>query len=234
MSQLSFDRFVEVLRQIVETRGLKLLCTVADDSTPSAVVELCRGAEISIQLRFGFHEEKDRALSLAYVLLVRWPKAEQMFRDLQPAPSYDINELPREAIEWRNRLHPIAHLRLYEDKSYFRRPSPVKLEASELKLIPQVLAEVVDTSVGRVISEYSKYCDPDELARAALEPERKSRLLMHPMIVATILIAAGKRQEFERWRAAYRSGFIGKPTRKPKVQERGEQYMAALEGQLSE
>jgi hypothetical protein len=234
MSQPPFDRFVEILRQIVEARGLKLLCTIADDSEASAVVELRTGAEISLQLRFGFHERKNGALSSAYEFLVRWPRAERMFRDLQPPPSYDINELPRKVIEWRNRLHPIAHLRFYQDKSYFSRPSPVELEASESNLIGQVLAEVVDTSIGRVIPEYSQYCDPNELARAALEPEPMSRLMMSPMTVATILVAAGKRQEFERWRSAYRSGFMGKPTRKPKVQQRDEQYMAALEGQLGE
>jgi hypothetical protein len=233
MSQPSFDRFVETLRQIVEARGLKLLSTLADDSNVSTVVELRTGVEISLQSRFNFHERKDGALLLIYEFLVRWPRAERMFRDLQPPPSHDINELPREVIEYRNRLHPIAHLRLYEDKSYFSRPSPVELEASESKLMGQVLAEVVDTLIGRVIPEYSQYCDPNELARAALEPERIWRLMMHPMIVATILVAAGKRQEFERWRSAYRSGFMSKPTRK-QFQERFEQYMATLEGQLSE
>jgi hypothetical protein len=234
MSQSSFDRFVEILLQIIEAQELKLLCTVADDSKVSAIVELWTGAEISLQSRFAFHERRDGALSLVYDFLVRWPRAEQMFRNLQPPPSYDINELPREVIEWRNRLHPIAQLRISEDKSYFSRPSPIELEASEPKLIAQVLAELVDASIERVIPEYSRYCDPNELVRAALEPEPISRLLTPPMSIATILVAAGKRQEFERWRSAYRSGFMGKPTRKPRVQERDEQYMAALEGQLSE
>lgn len=233
MSQSSFDRFVEILRQIIEARGLTLLSTLADDFKVSAVVELRTGAEISLQLEFSFHERKDGALSLIYGFLVRWPRAEQMFRDLRPPPSHDINELPRAVIEYRNRLHPIAQLRIGEDKSYFSRPSPVELGASESRLIAQALAEVVDASIETVIPEYSRYCDPDELSRAAPKPERISRLLTHPMTVATILVAAGKRQEFERWRSAYRSGFMGKP-RKPRVQERDEQYMAALEGRLSE
>jgi hypothetical protein len=63
----------------------------------------------------------------------------------------------------------------------------------------------------------------------APEPETKSRLLMLPMNVATILAAAGKKQAFRTWREVYRDGFIGNPIMKRKARQHDEPYMSALE-----
>jgi hypothetical protein len=126
----------------------------------------------------------------------------------------------------RNRLWSIALLTIDRRGLYFKRHSPVSFGASEVEKIPKFLTHVTDALVETVIPAFSGYCDVSELARAAPLPEQESWLLISPRNVAAILVAAGKRQEFEAWKRAYRKGAFGKPT------PIDDHYMTALQTQL--
>jgi hypothetical protein len=222
------SHLVDGLQELAKARALKVLAVLAEGTTTQrVVVELCHGPEISLQTRFGFHAQKDGTLLVTYSTVFRWPRAEEIERDLRPPPPGDPGTFTPEMLEAQNALYPIASLRIDEDSKYFDRPSPVRFASSEFEMIPALLAEVVDVLVEKVIPQFSCYCDADQLARAAPEPLAKSRLEMPPMSVATILAAAGKKQEFRIWREAYRNGFIGK-----RKGRQTDDYMSALENRL--
>jgi hypothetical protein len=224
------SHLVDVLQELAKARALNVLAVLAEGTrTRRAVVELSHGPEISLQTGFGFHAQKDGTLSVTYSTVVRWPRAEEIIRDLRPPPPGDPGTFTPEMLEAQNALYPIALLRVDEDSKYFDRPSPVRFASSEFEMIPGLLAEVVDVLVEKVIPQFSCYCDADQLARAAPEPLAKSRLDMQPMCVATILAAAGKKQEFWIWREAYRNGFIGSAIARRKALPHLERYMSALE-----
>jgi hypothetical protein len=228
-----FSHLVDVLHELATARALKVLAVLAEGMrTRRVVVELCRGPEISLQTKFGFHAQKDGTLLVAYSTVFRWPRAEEIMRDLRSPPPSDPGTFTPEILEAQNALYPIALLRVDEDSKYFDRPSPVRFAPSELEMIPALLAEVVDVLVEKVIPQFSCYCDADQLARVAPEPLAKSRLETDPMRVATILAAAGKKQEFRIWREAYRNGFIGGAIARRKARQHHERYMSALESRL--
>jgi hypothetical protein len=222
------SHLVDGLQELAKARALKVLAVLAEGTrTRRVVVELCHGPEISLQTRFGFHAEKDGTLSVTYSTVVRWPRAEEIERDLRPPPPGDPATFTPEMLEAQNALYPIASLRVHDGSKYFDPPSPVRFASSEFEMIPALLAEVVDVLVEKVIPQFFCYCDADQLARAAPEPLAKTRLEMPPMSVATILAAAGKKQEFRMWREAYRNGFIGK-----RKGRQTDDYMSALESRL--
>jgi hypothetical protein len=225
----SIDVLAEAASAVVNQRGIKVLKIVTEGTTTRRVLfELCRGPEISLQSELGFHLQKDRGVLVTWTLPLRWPRAEEMLRDLRPPSPYGADVLTAEVLEARAMLYPIAQLRIDEDPAYFARPSPVKLAPTELETISALVGDVVEILVKRVAPEFCSYCDIDELSRMAVEPEAKSRLLMAPMDIPTILAAAGKRQEFEAWREAYRKKFIVRDD----VKERHEKYMSALKSRL--
>jgi hypothetical protein len=224
------SHLVDVLQALAKARALKVLAVATEGTrTRRIVVELCHGPEISLQTSFGFHAEKNGTLSVTYSTVVRWPRAEEIERDLRPPLPGDPATFTPHMLEGRNALYPIALLRIDGDSEYFDRPNPARFASSEFEMIPALLAEIVDVLVEKVIPEFSCYCDVDQLARAAPEPLAKSRLEMPPMTVPTILAAAGKMQEFRTWREAYRKGLVEYTIRKPEARQRAEHYMSALE-----
>jgi len=224
---------MEALPAMVNRRGLEVLGNVTEGTTTRRLMfELCRGSQISLQPEFGFHLQKDRTVRVTWTIALRWPIAEEMLRDLRPPSPYGPDVLTPQVLEARSTLYPIAQLRVCEDPAYFARPSPARFAPSEFSTMPDLVANVLDILVGRVASEFCSYCDIDELGQVAVEPEAKSRLLMAPMNVAAILVAARKRHEFEAWREAYRNGFVGPRFRGREVNEWHEQYMSSLEGRL--
>jgi hypothetical protein len=227
------DKLLALISAMVDRRGLKVLGNVAEGTrTRRLIFELCHGSQISLQVEFGFHIKKDRTLLITWTSSLRWLVPEEMLRDLRPPSPYGSEVSTPEVLEARNMLYPIAQLRVCEDPTYFARPSPVGFLPSEVSVIPDFVANAVDILVEKVSREFCYYCDIDELSRAAMEPEMKSRLLMAPMNVAAILVAAGKRREFEAWRDSYRNGLLGAPTWRSEVRELHEQYMSALESRL--
>ena len=229
----SFKVLLEGLSAMLNRRGLKVLGNVTEGATTRRLIfELCRGSQISLQPEFGFHLQKDRTVLVAWRTALRWPNAEEMLRDLRPPSPYGPEVLTPEVVEARNMLYPIAQLLVCDDTAYFTRASPVRFRPSEFNTIPDLIANVVENLVEKVAPNFSSYCEIEELCRVVVEPEAKSRLLMPPMNVAAILVAAGKRHEFEAWREAHRKGFAGAPVWRLKVKERDEQYMSSLQGRL--
>ena len=228
MARSASDGLIEALRAIVTARGLKVLRTIVEGArTRRLVLELCRREEIWLESGFGLHVLKDRRLSVTYTIWVRWPRAETMLRDARPPSPYGESAMIPQVLEARSMLYPIAGLTLGGDPAYFARDE-ASFAPSQFDLIPELFSQVVNILVDRVVPEFCGYCDPHELARAATQPEAKSRLLMSHITVAAILAAAGKAQEFETWRQACRHGLVAPRQRRPDVQERDELYMNAL------
>lgn len=234
MCKLSLSNLIETLSGLVSARGGSVLEIVVEDAKNRRLVaELCRGLEIRLEAIFGIHKERDRSFSITYRISVRWLKAEEMMRDFRPPSPIDVDGLSPEVVEARKQLYPIAQLRICEDAAYFEHPSPVRFELSNLEMARLALSEVVDALFSKIVPEFSRYCDPNELGRAAMIHEPKSHLLLLPINVAVILAAAGKWDEFCAWRQAYRNGFLGKPTRNPEVARRDEEFMEAIARHMS-
>ncbi|XUM21196.1 hypothetical protein ACRAVF_28115 [Bradyrhizobium oligotrophicum S58] len=216
----------------VEQRDLVVRGTVVEGRrTRRLTIELCPGPEISLEAEFGFHIQKSGELLVTWTTSFRWPKAEEMLRDLRPPSPYgpDVPEI-RKA---RTQLYPIALLRPVND----HKSNHVYFYPPEADAIRCHLVDVVDTLLQKVLPDFQPYCDVDIFSRAAMEPMAKSRLELMEINVAAILAAAGKRREFEAWRKACRNGFVGPGRRNATGTQASavayqEKYMLALQSRL--
>jgi hypothetical protein len=217
MPKFDLDRLARETADVLSTRAMPVLASTAEDSRTRRVTSvLFQGSEIGLQPEFGFHLNRDATLSVTYTLVLRWPRAEQIHRDLRPTSPYD-EELPPEVLEIRRALYPIAQLRITEDLSYFPHPSPMEFESSEAGPIRTRIEDVADILVNTVLPEFSRYCEPRVFADLARLPERQSRLLISPDNAAIILALAARRAEFLAWADACRRGERGKEGQSPAV-----------------
>ncbi|WP_316178808.1 hypothetical protein [Bradyrhizobium sp. SZCCHNRI1009] len=217
----------------VEQQGLAVRGTVVEGRrTRRLIIELCRGPEIRLEAEFGFHIQKRGALHVTWTTWFRWPKPEEMLRDLRPPSPYDGPDVP-EIRKARTQLYAIAGLRPVND----HKSNHVYFFPPEADAVRCHLVDVVDTLLQKVLPDFQPYCDVDIFSRAAMEPMAKSRLEMMQINVAAILAAAGKRREFEAWREACRNGFVGPGRRNATGTQASavayqEKYMLALESRL--
>ncbi|MGJ4928553.1 hypothetical protein ACQR1I_14490 [Bradyrhizobium sp. HKCCYLS2038] len=212
------------LATTIEQRGLAVTGTVTEGrTTRRLIIELCRGPEISLEAEFGFHIKKGGELVVTWTTRFRWPKAEEMLRDLRPPSPYGL-DVP-EIRKARTQLYPIAALEMINGhKSDYVGFDPPQADAIRCHLV-----DVVNTLLQKVVPDFHPYCDVEVFSRAAMEPMAKSRLEMGETAVAASLVAAGKRREFESWREACRNGFVGRGRLAVNYRE---QYMQALESRL--
>jgi len=215
MSRFDLDRLARETTDVLSARAMSVLASTADDSRTRRVTGvLFQGSEIALQPEFGFHLNRDATLSVTYTLVLRWPRAEQISRDLRPETPYEEGLSP-EALEARRALYPIAQLRITEDPSYFPHPSPMECEPSAAGSIRARVEGVADILVNTVLPEFSRYCEPRVLADLAKLPERQSRLLVPPHGVAIILALAASRADFLAWADVCREGEMGKQGQSP-------------------
>jgi hypothetical protein len=164
--------------------------------------EVFRGKEISIQIRFSLGENRIGGLVLHRSVTLRWPRAEEMLRELWPEFSDTEEQLLRgkgatdKAIQrsrdQRAELRPIVWLMMAD--------SDLTVFTPERALNSPLLAQAVNAVVTEVIPKYSTYCDIERLVSAVLEPPNLREFYANPVDAATILVAAGKRREFFAWR----------------------------------
>jgi hypothetical protein len=233
MSNAKIDRLVESFQQILRLRGLKLLAVSVDMDSRHAAIELCRGPEISLQARFQFTPKSRGSILVQYGATVRWPRAEEIARDLRGESPYAASQLLAEGMSpeavdkvfaARRELYPIATFVLRQADSFFPGVAPAAFE-----LIPTFLAHAADVFRSRFIPEFWRYCDPDNLAQAATSSTNESHLSFPRLDAGIVLFAAGKEQEFAAWRKAYRPP----PHAEVEAKQRIEQELAALGELLS-
>ncbi|MGJ4996363.1 hypothetical protein ACQR0Z_18200 [Bradyrhizobium sp. HKCCYLS3077] len=214
------------LAATVEQRGLAVTGTVVEGrTTRRLIVELCRGSEISLEAEFGFHIQRSGELVVTWTTRFRWPKAEEMLRDLRPPSPYgpDVPEIRKAQTQ----LYPIASLCGVND----HKSDHVRFYPPEPDAVRRHVASVVNTLLQKVVPDFHPYCDVDVFSKAAMKPMAESRLEMAETAVAASLVAAGKRREFESWREACRNGFVGGGRLRLAVDYR-ERYMLAVESRL--
>lgn len=200
---------MERLGSLLEERGFRVLkiCreeaprrTGSADEVIRLRTALCRGQEISLEARFSFFPNRTGSLVLDRTVALRWPRAEEAIRDLKPAPPYSDEQLRSEGAtdamiqrmhEVRAQLYPIALVWMPDARSSFA--------TSEAAMSSPLLAQAADSLVSDVIPRFSPYCHSERLASAALLPSKQSHLHLDAIRVATILVFAGKRREFQAW-----------------------------------
>jgi hypothetical protein len=229
MSGCSFNDLVEILETVLAKRNIKVLEVRAEDKdTWRLRAELYKGNEIGLHVCFGIHRNKVATYRLTYTLEVRWLKAETLMRDLRGPSPYPLEELTPAVIEARQKLYSIAQLRVNGDRGYFRAPSPIDFDGSEPSIVQTVFTDVCDDLMDKVVRGFSRYCFPFELAKAAIRPEKESRLLLAPRNVATILVVSGQREMFLKWRESYLAGVWESRPLRQDIKQQDEWFFEAL------
>jgi hypothetical protein len=184
MFNARIDRLVKGFEQILRLRGLKLLTVSVDEDSRHPVIELCRGPEISLQARINFTPRSHGSILVQYCVTVRWPRAEEIDRDLRGESPYAASQLLAEGMSpetvdkvfaARRELHPIATFVLKRADSFFPGVAPDAIE-----LVPTFLAHAADVLRSRFIPGFWRYCDPDNLAQAATSSTNESHLVPRP------------------------------------------------------
>jgi len=215
MSALDVRRLLEHLSNLMEAAGFKFVEFEHDDADndhPSSDrlwlrSELYRGTAISLQGQFSASEDPKSGISIARNLLLRWPRAEKLLKELRPdASRLFVSQSskfdPSEAVAYRRiskarrRIYPIAHISTKHVEFRF--------ESIDEAMRSPKLDQAVNELREEIVPRFSAYCDLENLARMVIVPAKESYLHIHPMNVATTLAAAGRRRDFEAWREAYR------------------------------
>jgi hypothetical protein len=233
MSNAKIDRLLEGFQQILRLRGLKLLAVSVDMDSRHVGIELCRGPEISLQARFNFTPRSRSGVLVQYGAIVRWPRAEEIARDLRgespyAAPQLLAEGMSPEAVDMvfagRRELYPVATFVFRQADSFFPGVAPDAFE-----LVPTFLAHAADVFRSRFVPEFWRFCDPDNLAQAATSSTNESHLSFPHLNAGIVLVAAGREQEFAAWRKAYRPPQHAKVEAKRRI----EQELATLGELLS-